>query len=150
MEEQGQDPQISCDLEQFEPVICGPEPTAVLFLGRDSNIEEIVPAVGQLEMNIKVVDTDDEKCNQLREKYQIDSGAQLVVFQGCEKKASVGLDTDPQGQVERLKEELGQPVLAEAIFEEELEPFEEQLEEPLILGAVQTETVQTGEEGTDG
>ena len=146
MEEQGQDPQISCDLEQFEPVICGPEPTAVLFLGKDSNIEEIVPAVGQLDMSIKVVDTDDEKCNQLREKYQIDSGAQLVVFQGCEKKASVGLDTDPQGQVERLKEELGQPVLADEdqpVFEEDLEPIEE--EQP-ILGAVQTETVQTGEE----
>jgi len=147
MEEQGQDPQLSCDLEQFEPVICSPEPTAVLFLGKDSNIEEIVPAVGQLDMSIKVVDTDDEKCNQLREKYQIDSGAQLVVFQGCKKKASVGLDTDPQGQVERLKEELGQPVLAEEpIFEEEMEPIEEQLEEPPILGAVQTETVQTGEE----
>jgi len=146
MEEQEQDPQLSCDLEQFEPVICGPEPTAVLFLGKDSNIEEIVPAVGQLVMNIKVVDTDDEKCNQLREKYQIDSGSQLVVFQGCEKKASVGLDTDPQGQVERLKEELGQPVLADEdqpVFEEDLEPIEE--EQP-ILGAVQTETVQTGEE----
>ena len=147
MEEQEQDSQLSCDLEQFEPVICGPEPTAVLFLGKDSNIEEIVPAVGQLVMNIKVVDTDDEKCNSLREKYQIDGGSQLVVFQGCEKKASVSLENDPQGQVERLKEELGQPVLdEEPIFEEELEPIEEQLEEPPILGAVQPETVQTGEE----
>lgn len=155
MEQEEQEPQISCEVDKFEAAVCGPDRMAVLFLGKETkNLEDIISALSEEDLGMKVsVLINDEKCNPLREKYGIEAeGTQLVVFQDCEKKAAVSLEEDPQGQVARLKDELEEqerPVFEDLTLEAVRgglrEDMQELGEEP-ILGAVQPEEVQTGEE----
>lgn len=106
---------ISCQLSDFEPKICRPEKTAVLFLGKQSeNIDAILGALdelqGTLDVDIAVLDMNDNTCEDLSVKYSIDREAtQLVVFQNCEKKGAISLEGDYKEQVGKLKEILERP-----------------------------------------
>lgn len=103
---------ISCKLDDFEPKICRPEKTAVLFIGKDSeNIDNILSALdelqGTLDMDITVLDLKDDACSELSEKYKVDREAtQLLVFQNCEKVSGISLEGDYKEQVAKLKASL--------------------------------------------
>lgn len=103
---------ISCRLEEFEPKICRPEKTAVLFLGKETeNIDDILNALdelqGTLDMDIGVLDMNDDACEALSEKYKVDREAtQLLVFQNCEKLSGISLEGDYKEQIAKLKESL--------------------------------------------
>lgn len=110
-QEANQEAKISCKLDDFEPKICRPEKTVVLFLGKQTeNIDNILNALdqlqGTLDMDIGVLDMNDDTCANLSEKYKIDREAtQLVIFQNCEKKGAISLDgPDYMEQVTKLKE----------------------------------------------
>ncbi|GAJ19287.1 unnamed protein product, partial [marine sediment metagenome] len=52
MEQQSEETKgdISCKLDSFEPKVCRPEKTAVLFIGKDSeNIDNILSALDELQ-----------------------------------------------------------------------------------------------------
>lgn len=102
---------ISCKLDDFEPMICRPEKTAVLFLGKATeSIDNILNALDQLQgvldMDIGVLDFSKNACEELSEKYKIDREAtQLIVFENCEKRGAISLDgEDYSDQVVKLKE----------------------------------------------
>lgn len=103
---------ISCKLEDFEPKICRPQKTAVVFLGKEAeNVDNILGALdelqGSLDMDIGVLDMADKECADLGERYKIDGEAtQIVVFQNCEKISGVSLEGDYKEQITKLKESL--------------------------------------------
>jgi len=110
-QEANEEAKISCKLDDFEPKICRPEKTAVLFLGKETeNIDNILNALdelqGTLNMDIGVLDMNDDACEDISAKYKIDREAtQLVVFQDCEKKGAISLDgPDYKEQLTKLKE----------------------------------------------
>lgn len=102
---------ISCKLDAFEPKICNPDPTLILFLGRETeNPDEITEALmnrqDNLDVNAGVLDLADDNCETLSEKYKIDRDAsQLVLFKDCEKKGAVSLSAENAGeQMDKMKE----------------------------------------------
>jgi len=107
-----EEPQISCRLETFEPMICRPEKTAVLFLGKETeNIDDILNALdelqGTLDMDIGVLNMNDDTCEALSEKYKIDREAsQILVFENCEKISGISLEGDYKEQIVKLKASL--------------------------------------------
>jgi len=104
-----ENPKFSCELEKFEPYICSPDPTAVLFLGRETEnpdelLKEVMEAGFDENINFGVIDLVDDACEAISTKYKIDRDAtQLVVFKNCEKIAGISLEEDPKGQIEKLK-----------------------------------------------
>lgn len=116
MEQQSEETKggISCKLDDFEPKICRPEKTAVLFLGKETeNVDNILAALdelqGTLDMDIGVLDLNDDACSDLSEKYKVDREAtQLLVFQNCEKVSGISLEGDYKEQIAKLKASLEQ------------------------------------------
>lgn len=107
---------ISCKLSDFEPKICRPDKTAILFLGKETeNIDNILNALDELQdsldMDIGVLDMSDKSCEELSAKYKVDPAAtQLMIFQNCEKKGAISLDgEDYKEQVKKLKEAMSGP-----------------------------------------
>lgn len=103
---------ISCKLDDFQPKICRPEKTAVIFLGSEAeNTDEILGILDELQdasgMDFGVLDMADVSCADLATKYKIDREAsQIVVFQNCEKVSAIALEGDIKEQVARLKKSL--------------------------------------------
>jgi len=102
---------ISCKLESFEPKICGPEPTLILFLGKktenpDAVTQALFDRQDDMSVNVGVLDLADDNCQELSEKYKIDRDeSQALIFQNCEKKGGVALSAEnaPE-QIDKLKE----------------------------------------------
>ena len=101
----------TCQLTDFEPRICRPEKTAVLFLGSETEdvsglLESLDDLQGVLNVDILVLDMASAECQGVAEKYKIDKEAsQLMVFANCEKKGAVALDgQDCREQAAKLKE----------------------------------------------
>lgn len=114
-EEQVEEEGISCKLDSFEPKICGPEPTLILFLGKetenpDAVMESLLNREDELDVNTGILDLADDSCADLSEKYKIDRDAsQLVVFQNCEKKGAVSLSAeDAEEQIDKIREIVNQ------------------------------------------
>lgn len=103
-------PNISCNIEDFKPRICRSEKTAILFLGTETkDPDNILNALSELEdvvdMDMGVLDMADESCEKLSEEYKIDRQAsQLVIFQNCNKIAGLSLEGDLKDRIEKLKE----------------------------------------------
>lgn len=113
-ESEQQEEGISCKLDSFAKYTCSPEPTGILFLGRETeNPDEIVNTVMEAEfderMNFGVLDLADDSCQELSEKYKIDRDAtQMVIFQDCEKISGISLEGDHKEQIAKLKASLEQ------------------------------------------
>lgn len=114
-EEQVEEEGISCKLDSFEPKICGPDPTLILFLGKetenpDAVMESLLNREDELDVNTGILDLADDSCADLSEKYKIDRDAsQLVVFQNCEKKGAVSLSAeDAEEQIDKIREIVNQ------------------------------------------
>lgn len=102
---------ISCKLDTFEPKICSPDPTLILFLGKkaedtDEIVQTLMSRQDDLDVNAGVLDLADDSCEDLSEKYKIDREAtQLILFKECEKRAAVSLSAENASeQMNKMKE----------------------------------------------